>query len=144
MSRRQAREVALKVLFQVDLVGGDARQGLEYLCAEEGLDGEDAAFAAGLVEGVLRRQREIDADIAAYSRDWRLHRIGGVERSILRLAIYEIRWAGEVPRSVAANEAVELAKTFAGEESGRFVNGIVGQLIRDLEVREGGGEGRDG
>lgn len=135
MSRRLARELALKALFQVDLVGGDGAEVLKYLFEEDQPLSEVEAFARELVTGTLAHRREIDAQIARYARDWRLERLAAVDRNILRLAIFELLFRRDVPAGVAINEAVELAKTYGEAESGRFVNGILGQLARD---REGG------
>lgn len=138
MSRRLARELALKALFQVDLVGGDGTQVLEYLFEEDKPLSEVEAFARELVAGTLAHRREIDAEIGRYARDWRLERLAAVDRNILRMAIFELLFRRDVPASVAINEAVELAKTYGEAESGRFVNGILGQLARD---RAGGRTG---
>ncbi len=131
MSRRLARELALKVLFQVDLVGGDAQQVLRYLVDEDRPLPEVESFARELVLGTLAHRQEIDAQIARYARDWRLERLAVVDRNILRMAIFELLHRQDVPASVAINEAVDLAKIYGESESGRFVNGILGQLARD-------------
>lgn len=144
MSRRLARELALKALYQHDLVGADPRQALDHLCAEEAAGLESRRFAADLVSGVLDHRKEIDEHIAAYARDWRLERIAPVDRNILRLGIYEILHRPDVPTGVAINEAVELAKTYAEEESGRFINGILGQLARTAGVEARGGRDAGG
>ncbi len=133
IGRHRAREMALKVLYQHELGGGDPEKAFHYLCAEEGVEPEAAYFALELVEGVLRAREEIDGYISRYSRGWPLDRIAPVERNILRIAIHEILHRSDVPPGVAVAEAVELAKTYGGEESGRFVNGILGQILRDRE-----------
>lgn len=141
MSRRQGRDLALKALYQHDLVGANPRQALAYLVEEEGASPEAQAFAAELVEGTLTHQAEIDARIAAYARDWRVERLAVLDRNILRLAIFQIVFRSDIPASVAINEAVELAKLYGEAESGRFVNGILGQLARDLaQARAEGGQ----
>ncbi len=147
MSRRLARELALKVLYQHDLVGGDPERALETLCEEEAALPESREFARDVVAGVLGHRREIDDRIAAYARDWRLERIAPVDRNILRLGIFEILYRPDIPTGVAINEAVELAKVYAEEESSRFINGILGQLAKDLAgsaaVAGGGAPGGD-
>lgn len=139
MSRRQARELALQVLFAVDLGQGDPQSALRQAIAREmeesegasGLLGEsDSLFAQELVLGTWAHKDAIDAIIATYAREWTVERMSGVDRNVLRLAVYEITHRADVPDSVAADEAVELAKTFSTADSGKFVNGILGSVIR--------------
>lgn len=140
MSRRQGRDLALKALYQHDLVGTNPHQALAYLAEDEETPEEARVFATELIDGTLAHRVEIDAKIAAYARDWRVERLAPLDRNILRLAIFQIMFRGDIPASVAINEAVELAKTYGEAESSRFVNGILGQLVRDLDqVRAGGG-----
>lgn len=123
--------MALKALYQWDLVGAAPERALEDVCREEAAPPESAEFARQLVAGVLERQRDIDALISSYAREWRLERMAVVDRNVLRLGVFEILHRPDVPESVAINEAVELAKRYGDAESGRFVNGILGQLVRD-------------
>lgn len=145
MSRRQGRDLALKALYQHDLVGANPRQALTYLVEEDEASADARDFAADLVEGTLAHRAEIDAKIAAYARDWRVERLAALDRNILRLAIFQLLFSTDIPASVAINEAVELAKTYGEAESSRFVNGILGQLARDLaQARGEGGLAGDG
>ena len=134
MSRRAGRELALKVLYQWDLVKADAEVALRRTAetaAESGGASEDTAgFAAELVRGVLAHQAAIDARISELAHDWSLARMAAVDRNILRIAAYELLFAPGVPASASINEAVELAKRYGTGESGRFVNGILGNLLR--------------
>lgn len=141
MSRRQGRDLALKALYQYDLVGTKPRQALDYLAEEEETPQEARSFAGELIEGTLAHRAEIDAKITAYARDWRIERLAPLDRNILRLAIFQIMFRSDIPASVAINEAVELAKTYGEAESSRFINGILGQLARDLaQLGDGGGQ----
>ena len=140
MSRRQARELALQVLFHVDVGRSDPDTALFQAFArelEEGagepLSEKDATYARDLVLGTWERKDDLDAIIAKYAKDWALERLAGVDRAILRLAIYEIKHQEDVPDGVVADEAVELAKSFSTAESGKFINGILGSVIRGLE-----------
>ncbi len=127
-SRRRARRVALEVLFQSDLTGRDPREVL----AEWRAAGEDVpAFAAELVEGVADRLDEIDALLEAHAEGWPVHRMAAVDRAILRLACYELLHRPDVPVGAAIDEAVEAAKRLSTEDSGRFVNGILGRIARE-------------
>lgn len=128
--RRKAREVALKALFQIDLVNTPPEQALAYAGAEAPISEEAAAFAREIVLGTLRRLSEVDARIAALSKDWDIRRMPAVDRNILRMAAYEILWRDDVPPEVAINEAVELAKKYGDTKSSAFVNGILGNMHR--------------
>jgi N utilization substance protein B len=127
--RHRARELALKVLFQLEhSPDDDPDEVLAYHAAEDGAEPSLALFAGDLVRGVLAHQAELDEIIREASTNWRPEQMGRVDRIILRIAIYEIRIARNVPLRAAINESIELAKTFAGEESGRFVNGVLGKV----------------
>jgi len=148
VSRRHARELALQVLFQLDVGHSDPDTALfqaftRELETEEGreaLSDNDAQFARDLVQGTWERREAIDQLIVQYAKDWAVDRMAGVDRAILRLAIYEINHQGQIPKSVSADEAVELAKAFSTAESGKFVNGILGSVIRGLKQGAGGAE----
>lgn len=130
MSRRAARELALKVMFQVDLGKSDPQRALVHALREEPIGDEGLAFARRLIDGTIQHQSEIDAALGALARDWALDRMAVVDRNVLRLAAYELDHIDEIPPGVTINEAVELAKTYSTPESGRFVNGILGQWLR--------------
>ena len=146
--RRRSREIALQILHQMD-VGGDPQLDADgmiaryfgHLAAEgapvadEERTGEPAArvdreLVNELVRGVSQHRAEIDAQLANLSRNWRLERMGIVERNVIRIALYELGHAPAVPTAVVINEAVELAKRYSTEDSGRFVNGLLGQMVR--------------
>ncbi len=137
MGRRHlARELALKVLFELENDGGDAERSLKYHVAESRADAEVADFARTLIEGVREHQTEIDARLAEASRNWGLDQMAKVERTLLRIATFEIRYMPSVPLKAAINESIELAKTFGGPDSGKFVNGILGRIAADAEIRQ--------
>ena len=94
---------------------------------------DDIRFAGSIVEGVQANIEEIDAVIAEAAVGWTVERMPRVDLSILRNAVYEIRFSCEVPPAVAVNEAVELAKTFCDEKSPRFINGLLGKVVRSAE-----------
>ncbi|MFN3728815.1 MAG: transcription antitermination factor NusB [Fimbriimonadaceae bacterium] len=130
-SRRQARECALRALYQVE-VGGQAPEAtLEATIREMDLSDELADFARDLVEGVTIRGREIDALIRPKLQSYTLDRLAAVDRTILRLATYEFIARDETPPRVTLNEAIELAKRYSTAESGRFVNGVLGAVLLD-------------
>ncbi|HET9781966.1 MAG TPA: transcription antitermination factor NusB [Candidatus Dormibacteraeota bacterium] len=126
--RHQARELALKVLFQVEGTGDDPEEVLRYHAAENGATEEITSFARALVRGVLDNQERLDTILSDASEHWRLEQMAKVDRVILRIAVYEIAIDRKVPTKAAINESIELAKTFSGDEAGRFVNGILGRV----------------
>lgn len=133
MSRRKARELALQVLFHIDFTGGLPREIIPAVYAMQETEVPDAVneYVEWVVDGTLAHREEIDRLISGLAHEWKLERMGGVDRAITRMAIFEIKYGLErVPPKAAVNEAVELAKYFGSEESGRFVNGILGTLIR--------------
>lgn len=129
--RHQARELALQVLFQLESdPGADPTSVLDYHARESGAPAVAATFAGELVRGVLAHQGELDGLIRAASTNWSLEQMGKVDRMVLRIAIFEIAIARDVPIKAAINESIELAKTYAGADSGRFVNGILGRVAQ--------------
>jgi N utilization substance protein B len=121
--------MALQALFQMDMSGVDAKRAVATVFAENGV--EEDTFTRILVESTSARLPEIDAKIQQFAIDWKLDRMSCVDRNVLRLAAYEILFPQEdVPSRVAINEAVELAKKFSTEESAKFVNGILGAMVK--------------
>lgn len=136
--RRQAREAALQMLYQCEV----GRMSPEEAIAAHGeieqaarLETPDAErFAAGLVLGTMAHLSEIDPIIAASAEHWRPERMAVIDRLILRMAVYQLRHVPDVPPNVVINEAIELARRFGGEESGRFVNGVLDAVKRQHEA----------
>lgn len=137
-NRHLSRTVAMQTLFEWDF--NAQQQSLDELVQlnlEQFAPGmEDHAFVKSLVHGVVERLSEIDGIITATAPEWPIEQISSVDRSVLRLGIYELEFLKEVPPKVAINEAVELAKTFGGETSGKFVNGVLGTLYKKLYPTE--------
>lgn len=142
MSRRQARECAIQFLYSVDFNKNEdmEEQLKDFLDAEStsedelctaALNDNDRAFAENILNGTLAQLEKIDDIIGKYSHGWQKERIAKVDLAILRLALYEILFAEDIPESVSANEAIELAKKYSTEESGSFINGIIGKVIKD-------------
>jgi len=134
LGRRQARETALQVLFQIDVGKIEPDFAINNTAKEFGAGPQELEFAQQLVKGTLEHIDEIDAMISGVSKDWQLSRMANVDRNIIRLALYEMKFRDDIPPSVSVNEAVELAKVFGGADSGRFVNGILGKFVRDGEI----------
>jgi transcription antitermination protein NusB len=126
--RHQARELALRVLFQLESSGDDAEEVLRYHAADGAATPEVTNFAGELVRGVIAHRERLDAILSETSEHWKLEQMAKVDRIILRIAVYEITIDRQVPTKAAINESIELAKTFSGDEAGRFVNGILGRV----------------
>jgi N utilization substance protein B len=133
MSRRKAREMALQALFQLDFNAVEKDVALQSVFAEREAQSEKTqSYAELLVKGTIANIEAIDDTINNISNEWKLDRMAGVDRNIVRLAIFELHYSEEnLPPNVIINEAVELAKAFGTEDSGRFVNGLLGSLIKN-------------
>jgi N utilization substance protein B len=127
-ARRRARELAFQALYEVDSAGHEAEETVNRLLAGEGFSGENANFTRELVSGVIQNKEKIDKSIQGFAPAWPIKQIPMVDRNILRLAIFEILIDNKVPVKVAINEAVDIAKVFGGDNSSRFVNGVLGSV----------------
>lgn len=136
MSRKRARQIALQLLFQMDFGNDDIYPALTSLLEEEQLASRDEAYLKQVVEGVQNYRQELDNAIAYFAKGWSFERLARVDRNILRLSIFEIRYMHDIPRKVSVNEAVELAKEFGDNDSPKFINGILGSVIQYLEEDE--------
>lgn len=124
MNRRLARELALQTLYSVEVGRHEPAQALADVA--EGADlGEDRAFVRDLVLGTLESSEECDSVIVPLLQGWTIERLPTLDRLLLRMGVYELRHRRETPPAVVINEAVELAKKFSTEDSGRFVNGVL-------------------
>ena len=130
--RRKAREVALQFLYQLDQHGADdpAPHGAEFW-ARHPVDSATQAFADALVRGSKQQQAKIDQLLTQYVEHWDLDRMAVVDRNILRMAVFELLWAPEVPPKAVINEAIEIAKKFGTTESSRFINGVLDRILRE-------------
>lgn len=135
-NRHLARSIAMQTLYEWDFNnqdGNPVKSGIVARDLSEFATGmEDNGFTQNLVEGVLKYQPEIDALIVKYAPEWPLNQITLVDRNILRLGVYELKFVEDIPSKVAINEAIELAKGFGGNSSGKFVNGVLGAIYRDM------------
>ncbi len=125
MTRRFARELALQTLYSVEIGHQEPAEALDVALRDERDPGGDRAFVEDLVFGTLEHTEASDAVIAPLLEGWTLDRLPTVDRIVLRMSVYELAHHGETPRAVVINEAVELAKKFSTDDSGRFVNGVL-------------------
>ena len=131
-ARRQARTLALQIYFETDQTDHDLHEVLDRTIEIENPSAETAAYVRTLVDGIAKQQRAIDREIELAAPAFPIGQLSPVDRNALRIAIYELRYATDVPVKVAINEAVELAKRFGGDSSGRFVNGVLGTVVDRL------------
>jgi transcription antitermination protein NusB len=135
-NRHLCRQLAMQSLFEWDFNGRG--QDIRKLALEQinNFDSEvqDTEFVFQLAEGVVKNVEAIDAVISKNAPEWPIEQISLVDRNVLRLGIFELMFLKEVPPKVAINEAVELGKTFGGETSGKFVNGVMGTLYKEIET----------
>ncbi len=137
MSRRKAREMAVQALFQLDFNSDVTKEEalISVFSEREDINESTKLYARALVEGTQNNLAAIDEYISALSREWKIDRMAGVDRNIARMAIYEMKYSDErLQAGVAINEAVELAKTFGTEDSSRFINGILGSIVKNKEL----------
>lgn len=131
--RRKAREAALESLYCYE-IRGDARidEIFQYITDMHQLDNEAAEFAKSLLEKTIENLDKLDNEIAAHVNNWDLNRLATIDKNVLRLGLAELFYFPDIPRKVSIDEAIELAKTYGSAESGRFVNGVLDALNKDL------------
>lgn len=133
-ARRDSREWALQLLFQLDL---NSTERLDRVFAdfwnETPADPISRRFAEGLVRGVREHVAELDATMARIADNWDVRRMGVVDRNVIRMGLYELEHHPEIPAAVSINEAVDVAKYFGNAEAGKFVNGILDRARKDME-----------
>ncbi|MBU0534480.1 MAG: transcription antitermination factor NusB [Candidatus Omnitrophica bacterium] len=141
-SRRKARELALKVLYQNDSMPHDGTEPLstwkdtfKYLTDIMDIDKEEKKFAKELVEGTLKNIELIDPKISEFSKHWKISRISVVDRNIMRIACYEMLFSEKVPHAVSIDEAIELSKKYSATESKSFINGVLDGICKDLQKK---------
>ena len=135
--RREARELALQALYQLDVTGEvDAAHGLGVFWSHFEVAPEVQAFARELVEGVREQRERIDALIGESAEHWRLPRLSRVDLNLLRLAAFELLGRPDIPASVTIDEAIEIARRFGSEDSPAFVNGVLDRIADVLGAKE--------
>jgi transcription antitermination protein NusB len=135
LERRQARDLAYQTLYETDLSHHRPGEVLQRRLDEGKLEPELAEFARELVAGVLQHRTQVDRELQAIAAAWPLEQMSAIDRNILRIGIYDCLYTSErVPMRVAINEAVELAKRYGSDSAPRFVNGVLGQLVRTHQL----------
>lgn len=133
-SRHLGRTVAMQTLYEWDFnrkekdIYGILERNLSQMAS--GMTEPD--FPKEIIKGVLKNQKEIDALITKFAPEWPLEKITVIDRNVLRIGIYELKFNPEIPAKVAINEAIEVAKAFGGESSGKFINGVLGAIYKEM------------
>ncbi len=133
-NRHLARTLVLQALFEWDFKQGegDIAEILEHNRQEFAPDFDDQGFALVLAQAVVSHKSKIDKLIKSFAAEWPIDQITIVDRNVLRIGIYELKYNPDIPPKVAINEAIELAKAFGGDSSGKFVNGVLGSIYKDM------------
>lgn len=131
--RHSGREAAIKVLYSMEFSGEEPEQAASNYWINHKASAKHREFTLKLVKGVFENRAEIDLAINKTSKSWPIGRMPEIDRNIIRLAVYELIGCNEVPKSVVINEAVELAKQYAGKESAAFINGVLGKIQEGVE-----------
>ena len=133
-TRRKTKVIALQALYEVDAVDHDPIQVLDRLMVEADLPTSARQVTREMVQGVVENRRELDRIISELAPSWPVSQIAAVDRSLLRLAIYELMFSRQAPPKVTVNEAVDLARAFGSESSRKFVNGVLGSVMEMVEA----------
>lgn len=139
-TRRKSREAALQFLFQDDFSleglqkSDDFDERFEKFCVLYQVNRKSRPYMKTLLAGIIEKQKDVDELIRQSAKNWRLERLAATDRSLLRIAVYEMKFRDDVPAQVAINEAVEVAKRFAGDESPSFINGVLDAVSKKLDM----------
>jgi len=132
--RTKSREIAIQALYQLEIRSYGDYDELGIFFLQQTFDSNIVDFAKSLVDGCRKQKKEIEEKIVSISEHWDLHRMAIIDRSILRLCVYELLYRNDIPPKVSINEAIDLAKKFSTEKSGQFVNGVLDKIY--LQAKE--------
>lgn len=140
-NRHLARTIALQTLFEWDFLGSkkkskNIKEIFDYIKKEFAPDFDDQGFAFNLIKNITAKQKELDNIITSFAPEWPIDQITITDRNVLRIGVYELKIDPDIPPKVAINEAIELAKAFGGDSSGKFVNGVLGSIYKEM-VKKG-------
>ncbi len=137
--RRLARESALEVFYRLDLVADEPDDTIEEILNRKNPSDEAESYLRLLVQTLLNNQDEVDKMLRKHIRHWRLERLRVLDRATLRMACTEMLYFDDVPPKVSINEAVDIARKFGDDDSGRFVNGVLDGVLKDIQGPESTG-----
>lgn len=138
-NRHLLRTIVMQTLYEWDFYKKDSSRIKEF--AKKNIDEfakgtQETGYIYDTLEGIVKNIDDLDGIIERAAPDWPLDQITMVDRNILRLGVYELKYSSDIPPKVAINEAIELAKSFGGKSSGKFVNGVLGTIYRELEAEK--------
>ncbi|MGM0370377.1 MAG: transcription antitermination factor NusB [Bacillota bacterium] len=136
ITRHQAREITVQFLYQIDINEDSLRDNLDNLAHEHPELNLEDSFLIDMITGAYQKIDEIDEFLDNNIENWKVDRMAKVDRNVIRLALYEALYEADIPVAVSINEAVELAKSFSNQESAKFVNGVLGKAIDELELEK--------
>ena len=135
MGRRASREIVMKLLYQLELQKEDRQEQIDLVLEQERLSSNDEKYIRDMIDGVYSNLDDIDSLIERGLKGWTLDRISKVELSVLRIALYEMKYRDDIPIKVSFNEAIELTKKYSGQDKASFVNGLLGRYISNDEYK---------
>jgi len=130
MGRKAAREIAIKLLYQLEIQKDNREEQIQIVLNENELTQNDKKYITDVIDGVYKNIESIDEYIKKYAKGWEFNRISKVDLSILRLSIFEILFREDIPYNVSVNEAVEIAKKYSSDDAGAFINGILSNFTK--------------
>lgn len=133
MSRKISRELGMKMVYQMDMTKEYTNEKIEEFIEEHSHENCDSQYLVDLGNKIIENKEDIDSIISTHSTKWKINRIAKVDLSILRVAIAEIKYMDNIPFKVAINEGIELAKRYSDDESTKFINGLLGSAMNDIE-----------
>ncbi|MCT4508166.1 MAG: transcription antitermination factor NusB [Tepidibacter sp.] len=133
MSRKISRELGMKMVYQMDMTKEYNSEKVEEFIEENSHENFDKQYLVDLGNKIIENKEDIDSVISNHSKKWKINRIAKVDLSILRVAVAEIKYIDNVPFKVAINEGIELAKRYSDDESTKFINGLLGSVINDIQ-----------
>jgi len=134
LGRRETRENAMKLLYQIQIQKDDIKEQIEMFMEENQITSDpDKEYFLDVVNGVAEKSEELDELIAHHAKDWSINRMPKVDLAIMRLSCYEMKYRDDIPVNVSINEAVEMAKKYGGDQSKTFVNGVLGKIYEEIK-----------
>lgn len=130
MSRKIAREVTMQALYQIELCGYTTFEEIQGFIVDSAIKASEDAYVKTIIELGFEHKSEVDEEISKYLKNWTIDRLSKIDLSILRLAMLEIKFVGDIPENVSINEAVNLAKKFSDDDAPSYINGVLGSAVK--------------
>ncbi|MBU1171692.1 MAG: transcription antitermination factor NusB [Proteobacteria bacterium] len=131
--RRSSRELAMQALYYIDMGKNDQERAFRLFCINFEPSDDVMPFFQQLVKGTLEHRDKIDRKIETFSSNWKLSRMSGVDRNVIRIAVYELMFCHDIPSKVSINEAIDIGKKYGTADSGAFINGILDAISIDID-----------